>query len=58
MVAEGVKSVGVVMELAKEYNVSMPIAKEVYDVVINGNSAKDAFRGLLRQESGSEAEPG
>ena len=58
MVAEGVKSVGVVIELAEEYNVSMPIAKEVYDVIVNDNSAKDAFRGLLRQESGAESEPG
>ena len=58
MVAEGVKSVGVVIELAEQYNVSMPIAKEVYNVIVNGNSAKDAFRGLLRRESGSEAEPG
>ena len=58
MVAEGVKSVGVVIELAEEYGVSMPIAKEVYDVIVNDNSAKDAFRGLLRQGAGAESEPG
>ena len=58
MVAEGVKTCGVVMQLAKEYNVEMPISHEVYKVVNEGNTVRDAFRGLLRQQSGSEAEPG
>ena len=58
MVAEGVKSCGVVMELAKEYKVQMPIAEEVYKVVHEGNTARDAFKGLLKHRHGSEAEPG
>ncbi len=58
MVAEGVKTCGVVMELAKEYEIDMPITSEVYKVVNAGNTVKDAFRGLLRRASGSEAEPG
>lgn len=58
MVAEGVKTCGVVMELAKEYNIPMPITAEVYKVVNAGATVKDAFRGLIRQESGSEADPG
>ncbi len=58
MVAEGVKTCGVVMELAKEYNVDMPITSEVYKVIQNGNTVIDAFKGLLRRRSGSEAEPG
>ncbi len=57
-VAEGVKSSGVVMELAREYNVEMPISYEVYKVVHEGNTAMDAFRGLIRHRLGSEAEPG
>ncbi len=58
MVAEGVKTVEVVMELANEYNVEMPITTEVYNVIHEGNTVKDAFRGLLRKASGSEADPG
>ena len=58
MVAEGVKTCSVVIELAKQYNVEMPIAQEVYRVVHEGNTARDAFRGLLRHKNTSEAEPG
>ena len=58
MVAEGVKTCGVVRELSREYGVEMPITEEVYKVVNDGNSATRAFRGLLRHKTGSEAEPG
>ncbi len=57
-VAEGVKTAKVVMELAKDYNVEMPISAEVYKVLYEGNTVNDAFRGLLRREIGSEKEPG
>lgn len=57
-VAEGVKTAKVVMELAKDYNVHMPISEEVYKVLYEGNTVEDAFKGLLKIESGSEAEPG
>ncbi len=58
MVAEGVKSAPAVMDLANKYNVIMPIATEVFEVVQGQSSAKKAFRGLLRAGIGSEAEPG
>ena len=58
MVAEGVKTVEVVIELAKQYNLEMPITHEVYDVIYKGISVMDAFRGILRVKSGSEADPG
>ena len=57
-VAEGVKSAPVVMELAKEHDVEMPIATEVYKVLYEGNTVNDAFKGLIRHRVGSEAEPG
>jgi glycerol-3-phosphate dehydrogenase (NAD(P)+) len=57
-VAEGVKTAKVVMELAKEYNIDMPISKEIYKVLYEGNTVNDAFRGLLKHEVGSEKEPG
>lgn len=57
-VAEGVKTTKVVMELAKDYNVDMPITKEVYKVLYEGNTVFDAFKGLITYEVGSEKEPG
>lgn len=57
-VAEGVKTARVVMELSKDYNVDMPISREVYKVLYEGNTVLDAFRGLVKLESGSEKEPG
>ena len=53
-VAEGVKTAKVVMELAKEYNIEMPIATQVYKVLYEGNTVHDAFRGLLRREVGTK----
>ena len=58
MVAEGVKSVPTVVSLAEEHGVDTPIAREVYRVVIEGGTAKQAFRGLLRFATGKESEPG
>ncbi|MEM6723414.1 MAG: NAD(P)H-dependent glycerol-3-phosphate dehydrogenase [Bacteroidota bacterium] len=58
MVAEGVKTCGVVIELANEFGVEMPITQEVYKVIQYGNTARDAFRGLLKMQTGSEADPG
>ncbi len=58
MVAEGVKTVSVVKELAEAYDVEMPITQEVYRVVHEGATVVDAFRGLLRQQSGAESDPG
>ena len=57
-VAEGVKTTKVVMELAEEHKIEMPIAYSVYKVLYEGDTVNDAFRGLLRRDVGSEAEPG
>ncbi len=54
MVAEGVKTSKVVMELADEFDVDMPIASEVKAVCHDGRSAPDAYQGLLRRETGHE----
>jgi glycerol-3-phosphate dehydrogenase (NAD(P)+) len=58
MVAEGVKTSRVVMELAEEYGVEVPIAREVYSVVHEGRRPEDAFRGLLRTRPTTEAAAG
>lgn len=47
MVAEGVKTSKVVMELAEEHRVDMPIAREVHGVCHLGWTAEDAYAGLL-----------
>lgn len=49
MVAEGVKTAPVVMELAERYEVEMPIAEQVFNVVHRGRPAEEAYRGLLRR---------
>jgi glycerol-3-phosphate dehydrogenase (NAD(P)+) len=54
MVAEGVKTARVVMELAEEFGIEMPIAEQVYAVCHEGRSAEDAYRGLLKRESRHE----
>lgn len=58
MVAEGVKSVPAVIALADSHGVEMPIAREVYRVVHEGGTPRQAFRGLIRRQSGDESEPG
>jgi glycerol-3-phosphate dehydrogenase (NAD(P)+) len=53
-VAEGVKTSSVVMKLAAERGVDMPIAAEVDAVINHGQPAADAYRGLLKQRPGHE----
>lgn len=52
MVAEGVKTSRVVMELAEEFGVEMPIASEVFAVCHEGATAQEAYRGLIRRQVG------
>jgi glycerol-3-phosphate dehydrogenase (NAD(P)+) len=54
MVAEGVRTSRVVMELAEQHGVEMPIANEVYAVLNEGRPASEAFRGLLRTRPTTE----
>jgi glycerol-3-phosphate dehydrogenase (NAD(P)+) len=58
MVAEGVKTSRVVMELAERYEIDMPICREVYRVVNEGSTPSQAYRGLGRVDPGSEQDPG
>lgn len=47
-VAEGVKTAPTVMELARDYNVEMPIAAEVEAVVAGRRTPEEAYRGLRK----------
>ncbi|PSR12243.1 MAG: NAD(P)H-dependent glycerol-3-phosphate dehydrogenase [Bacteroidetes bacterium] len=58
MVAEGVKTCGVVIELAAKLKVNVPIAEEVFNVINGESTVRDAFRGLVKSESGAEWDPG
>lgn len=58
MVAEGVKSAPAVVALAEKYDVDMPIAREVLQVVQDKSTARQAFRGLLKTVAGAESDPG
>ena len=54
MVVEGIKTSGVVMQLAEIFDVEMPIAREVTAVVHGEQDANRAFRGLLHTPAGAE----
>jgi len=54
MVAEGIKTSAVVVELATELGVPVPICEEVYAVLHRGRGALEAYRGLRRSVAGSE----
>lgn len=54
MVAEGVKTSKVVMELADEVGLDLPICSEVKAVCHDGRTAAEAYAGLLRREAGRE----
>ena len=59
MVAEGVKTSSTVVELADRYDLHMPIARTINDVVTGRIRAADAYQGLIRTvPAGHESEPG
>jgi glycerol-3-phosphate dehydrogenase (NAD(P)+) len=58
MVAEGVKTASVVMELAERHGVDLPICAEIRRVVNGEVPAEDAYRGLMRRApAGRESDP-
>jgi glycerol-3-phosphate dehydrogenase (NAD(P)+) len=58
MVAEGVSTSRVVLELAAKHGVELPIAQEVHGVVHEGRTAQQAYRGLTRRMPGAEMDVG
>jgi glycerol-3-phosphate dehydrogenase (NAD(P)+) len=48
-VAEGVKACRVALDFGDQHGVLMPITMEVVGVCHDGNTAQEAYRGLLRQ---------
>lgn len=54
MVAEGVKSAPTVIKLAEKYQVEMPIARDVHEVIAGRRTPEQAFYGLLKRKVGAE----
>jgi glycerol-3-phosphate dehydrogenase (NAD(P)+) len=49
MVAEGIKTTNVVVELAKRYSVEMPIAEQMFQMLHFGSSPQQAIRRLMER---------
>jgi len=47
MVAEGVKTTESAFQLSKKYNVDMPIADEVYQIIFKQKDARQALTDLM-----------
>jgi glycerol-3-phosphate dehydrogenase (NAD(P)+) len=56
MVAEGVNTAAVALELARRHGVELPICNEIHKVVTSEQAPADAFRGL--RPPGHERDPG
>jgi glycerol-3-phosphate dehydrogenase (NAD(P)+) len=56
MVAEGVGTAALVLELAERWDVELPICSEINRIVRGEAGPRDAYRGLI--EPGHEADPG
>ncbi len=54
MVVEGVNTATAAYELAKNYNVSMPITEEAYKILFENKSAKEAVANLMLREKREE----
>ena len=57
MVAEGVKTASIAMELAARYGIEMPIAAAIEKVVDGEATPMDAYRGLMMRRPGHENDP-
>ena len=56
MVVEGVRTTKAAYQLAQKYEVNMPITMALYDVLFNGNNAKDAVDVLMARGKTNEME--
>lgn len=54
MVAEGVKTAKAAWELARKYNVSMPITHEVYSLLYEEKDVQQVVHDLMMREAGGE----
>ena len=57
MVAEGVKTASIVVELAEQHGLDLPIARTIHDVVSGRLRAAEAYRGLSGCRPGTSPSP-
>lgn len=57
MVAEGVKTAGLVLELAERFHVHLPISGYINSVIEGRATAAEIYGGLLREKPGHEEDP-
>ena len=55
MVVEGVNTAKAAYELAKKYNVSMPITEAINGILFRGDDARDVVYNLMMRDKISEA---
>ncbi len=58
MVVEGVYAAKEAYKLAQKHNVEMPIVEEVYGILFEGKSARDAVNSLMTRERKEEIDEG
>jgi len=58
MVAEGVNTTSVVMELSRRHSLDMPIAEEIFSVLYEDQDSSTAYRGLGARKAGHERDSG
>ncbi|SNS23918.1 glycerol 3-phosphate dehydrogenase (NAD(P)+) [Anaerovirgula multivorans] len=56
MVVEGITTTKVAYELAQEYNIEMPITKEIYNVLYKDTDPRDAVTNLMTRSKKHEME--
>jgi glycerol-3-phosphate dehydrogenase (NAD(P)+) len=49
-VAEGVKTTGATLELARRHGVEMPITEQMHAILYEGRRADDALRALMSRD--------
>ncbi|WP_434075309.1 NAD(P)H-dependent glycerol-3-phosphate dehydrogenase [Moorella naiadis (nom. illeg.)] len=58
MVVEGVRTTAAARELARQYNIRMPITEEIYQVLYQGKPASDCVAALMERPRTHEVEIG
>jgi glycerol-3-phosphate dehydrogenase (NAD(P)+) len=56
MVAEGINTTKSIVRLGEKYNIELPIAEKVYEILFKDKGIKDAVSELMRRDLKGETE--